>query len=225
VAPAHLRLSDHKPFEAGVIQCLVGTRALLGEGWDAQLANVLVDLTAAGTSVAVHQMRGRTLRLDPHLPRKVADNWDVVCVAPEHPNGANDYARFVRKHDRYFVPTTEGEIESGVSHVHHALSPFGPPAAATFSEINTTMMTRVEDRDGAYARWAIGAPYANTQIETVRMRFGQSVGLPGRNLWRHTPASTQLHPVRRALLPAAGLAIAGGVLGLLVGSTLEKDLL
>ena len=210
-----------RAFEEGVLQCLIGTRALLGEGWDAQRVNVLVDLTAAGTSVAVHQMRGRTLRLDPRLPRKVADNWDVVCVAAEHPKGDNDYVRFVRKHDQYFAPTTEGEIESGVSHVHHALSPFGPPEASTFADVNATMLTRAQDREGAYTRWAVGTPYENAQIETVRMRFGHSIGLPGRDLWRHTPATASGHPLRRAALTTAGIALAGGVLGLLLGSTLS----
>src|SRR5262249_16796745 len=98
-------------FQAGRSRCLVGTRGLLGEGWDARGVNVLVDLTAASTRTAVHQMRGRSLRLDPALPRKVADNWDVVCVDPDHPKGAADYARCVRKHEHYFAPTAEGEIE------------------------------------------------------------------------------------------------------------------
>jgi hypothetical protein len=52
------------------------------------------------------------------------------------------------------------------------------------------------------------------------MRFGRSIGLPGRNLWRHTPAATT-NPLRRGLTTIAGLALAGGVLGLLVGSTLS----
>src|SRR4051794_17163334 len=83
------------------------------------------------------------------------------------------------------------------------------------------MMTRVQDRDGAYARWAIGTPYANTQVETVRMRFWPVRGAAGT---RPVAPHTGLHPtspLRRALLPAAGLAMAGGVLGLLVGSTLS----
>ena len=58
----------------------------------------LVDLTGVTTTTSVHQMRGRSLRLDPELPRKVADNWDVVCIAPDHPMGLTDYSRFVRKH-------------------------------------------------------------------------------------------------------------------------------
>src|SRR5205823_2606036 len=114
-------------FEDGRSRCLVGTRGLLGEGWDARSVNVLLDLTGVTTTTSVHQMRGRSLRLDPELPRKVADNWDVVCIAPDYPMGLADYSRFVRKHRNYFGLTETGEIESGVSHVDSRLSPFGPP--------------------------------------------------------------------------------------------------
>ena len=69
--------------ESGVCGALIGTRALLGEGWDCPMVNCLVDLTVASTGVSVQQMRGRSLRLDPGDPSKLASNWDVVCVAPE----------------------------------------------------------------------------------------------------------------------------------------------
>jgi hypothetical protein len=234
LAPAHPQWRPRiyvplltRAFEEGIIQCLVGTRGLLGEGWDSQRVNVLVDLTAAGTTVAVHQMRGRSLRLDPSLPHKVADNWDVVCVAPDHPKGANDYVRFVHKHDHYFAPTTDGEIESGVSHVHHALSPFGPPELRACSEINSTMITRAHDRDGVYQRWAIGTPYENSQIETVRVRFGNSFGLPGKDLLRHASGSSPGigERIRRDALGIAAAAIGAGIFGLLVGFTFALNAL
>jgi superfamily II DNA or RNA helicase len=190
-------------YEAGRSRCLVGTRALMGEGWDARGVNVLIDLTAASTSTAVHQMRGRSLRLDPMLPRKVADNWDVVCVAPDHPKGAADYARFVRKHQHYYAPTAEGAIESGVSHVHPSLSPYGPPTADAFAAINAALLARARDRDAAYDRWAVGTPYANREIHTVRLRFARSLGLPGRRLLRAAPAAP---PGGLGLRPLAELA-------------------
>jgi superfamily II DNA or RNA helicase len=211
-----------RAFEDGQVQCLIGTRALLGEGWDAHRTNVLIDLTAAATTVAVHQMRGRTLRLDPTLPRKVGDNWDVVCVTPDHPKGANDYARFVRKHDHYFAPTVEGEIESGVSHVHHVLSPFGPPNSEAFGQVNSSMTERVQDREGAYTRWAVGTPYENLQIETVRLRFGKALGLPGTAILRHadTPSGS---PLRRHLLGIATATVGAATAGLLGGISVAFD--
>jgi superfamily II DNA or RNA helicase len=166
-------------FEEGRSRCLIGTRGLLGEGWDARTVNVLVDLTAAATSTSVHQMRGRSLRLDPHLPHKVADNWDVVCVAPEDAKGLADYGRFVRKHQDYFALTAAGEIECGVSHVDPALSPFGPPTAADTIALNGRTLARIGAREDSYEKWRIGEPYRNEQTETVRVHFARSIGLPG----------------------------------------------
>ena len=173
-------------FEQGHSCCLVGTRGLLGEGWDAKCVNVLVDLTAASTSTTVHQMRGRSLRLDPALPRKVADNWDVVCLAPERPKGTNDYARFVRKHRHYYAPTAEGEIESGVSHVHPGLSPYGPPPAERFAEMNRAQLARASAKEAARDLWQVGKPYENKETPTVRVRVAKPLGLPGHRLRRHS---------------------------------------
>ena len=117
----------------GTTTVLVGTRALLGEGWNCRPLNVLVDMTIATTGVSVQQMRGRTLRLDPADPEKVASNWDVVCVAPDLTRGTADYERFVRKHLHLFAPAEDGEVEAGPSHVHPELGPFTPPAVERFA--------------------------------------------------------------------------------------------
>ena len=207
-------------FEEGHVNCLVGTRGLLGEGWDAQSVNVVVDLTAAATSTSVHQMRGRSLRLDPALPHKVADNWDVVCVASEHAKGDADYARFVRKHRAYFALTAAGEIESGVSHVDPVLSPFGPPAESSFGDLNRGMLARVGERDDAYARWRIGQPYANIQAETVRVHLGRSPGAPGVNVTRHLPANRPTGQVRSAAIEGGALAALVALSGWMLGAAL-----
>jgi superfamily II DNA or RNA helicase len=122
-------------FTAGATRLLVGTRALLGEGWDAPCVNCLVDLSSATTAMSVVQSRGRALRLDPGDPDKIASNWDIVCVAPELARGTADYERFVRKHLHLFAPSEDGAIEAGPSHVHPALGPFAPPPAGAFDEI------------------------------------------------------------------------------------------
>ena len=48
----------------------------------------------------------------------MANNWDVVCIAPQLEKGLNDYHRFVRKHDCFFGISDDGHIERGVGHVH-----------------------------------------------------------------------------------------------------------
>lgn len=89
-------------FEAGHTRCLVGTRGIFGEGWDSLTLNTLVDLTAVTTSTTVQQLRGRSIRLDPAWPRKVAHNWDVVCVATGFEKGDSDLKRFSQRHNRYW---------------------------------------------------------------------------------------------------------------------------
>ncbi|ALJ19424.1 hypothetical protein [Microbacterium sp. No. 7] len=86
----------------GDLQVVVGTRGLFGEGWDCPAVNTLVDLTAVATASAVQQLRGRTLRLDPAWPGKVAHNWTVTGLLPPELGlrAAPDAARLRRKHER-----------------------------------------------------------------------------------------------------------------------------
>ncbi len=157
-------------FTQGSTQLLVGTRALLGEGWDAPCVNCLVDLSAATTAVSVMQSRGRTLRLDASDPEKIASNWDIVCLAPELARGTADYERFVRKHLHLFAPSEDGAIEAGPSHVHPALGPFAAPPDSSFDEINRAMIQRAADHELARERWGIGQPYTGAELQTLVIR-------------------------------------------------------
>lgn len=91
-----------RAFERGITKCLVGTRGILGEGWDALSLNTLIDLTSVTTATSVQQLRGRTIRKDPIWPEKVAHNWDVICVAQGFERGDIDLRRFRRRHDHYW---------------------------------------------------------------------------------------------------------------------------
>jgi superfamily II DNA or RNA helicase len=164
-------------FAEGGCRCLVGTRALLGEGWDAPAVNVVIDLTAAATPTSVVQARGRALRLDQAWAEKVADNWAVVCVTDGHPKGAADYDRFVRKHDRYFALSETGDIISGVAHVDPSLSPFELPTPENLAALNARMLIRAGERSAARDRWNIGEPYADEPVATVTV-IARGFGLP-----------------------------------------------
>ena len=198
----------------GTTGTLVGTRALLGEGWDCPAVNVLVDLGMAATGVSVHQSRGRSLRLDPEDPRKLSSNWDVVCVAPELVRGTADYERFVRRHLHLFAPADDGEIEAGPSHVHPELSPFAPPAAERFAAINRDMLARAGAGDEARARWRLGTPYRGAELRTVvaRPRAATTVeaepGEPGT-----LPPISQRVPLGAGAAGAVGAAAVAAVAG------------
>jgi len=146
-------------FESGRCQILIGTRGLLGEGWNAPTVNTLIDLTAATTATSVVQTRGRALRVDPAWPGKVATNWSVVCASDEHPGGAADWDRFVRKHTGFLAVDHTGQIVDGVAHVADEFSPYAPPGTQEFDTANADMLERSANRDDVRKAWRVGEPY------------------------------------------------------------------
>jgi superfamily II DNA or RNA helicase len=124
-------------FEQGVTRCLVGTRGIFGEGWDALRLNTLVDLTSVTTRTGVQQIRGRTLRLDPAWRRKVAHNWDVVCVSRRFDKGDSDLRRFVARHAHTWGVVVSsrfreltGAVGEAMGRLEAGIDP-GPPAAVS----------------------------------------------------------------------------------------------
>ena len=118
-------------FDRGVVRCLIGTRGILGEGWDSLSLNTLIDLTSVTTSTSVQQLRGRTIRIDPAWQRKVAHNWDVVCVARSFKKGDVDLKRLVARHGRYWGIVVKSQLDQTLADTGAALiAPVGVQAAA-----------------------------------------------------------------------------------------------
>ena len=67
-------------FNQGAITALVGTQALLGEGWDAPSINTLILASYVGSYMLSNQMRGRAIRINPDQPDKVANIWHLVAL-------------------------------------------------------------------------------------------------------------------------------------------------
>lgn len=167
-------------FQRGLTKCLVGTRGLLGEGWDANKINVLVDLTTVTTSMTVNQLRGRSIRLDPQEPEKLANNWDVVCIAPEFSKGLDDYKRFIGKHKTLYGITDDGAIEKGVGHVHAAFTELKPEGLEdSVNVLNEDMLARVDQRAEVRQRWRIGEPYQDKPIRALEVRPIKAAGGSG----------------------------------------------
>lgn len=164
-------------FQRGITRCLVGTRGLLGEGWDANKINCLIDLTTVTTSMTVNQLRGRSIRLDPAEPLKVANNWDVVCLAPEFSKGLDDYRRFRLKHQRLYGVTDDGAIEKGVGHVHPAFTQMRPEGLeGSTSLLNAEMLARAARRQTCRDLWQVGKPYRNQPLRTLEIKLAKEPG-------------------------------------------------
>lgn len=175
-------------FEAGRTQVLVGTRGLLGEGWNARGVSTLIDLTTATTLTAVVQTRGRALRTDPTWPDKVATNWTVVCVSEAHLKGDNDWSRLVRKHQGFHGVDADGDIVDGVAHIDASFSPFAPPPVASFDALNARMLIAAADREAIRDAWAVGEPYEDITLASLRVRPSHAVRVaPGDEVVALTP--------------------------------------
>ncbi len=177
--PRYYSLMITELFQEGFTRCIVGTRGLLGEGWDASRINVLVDMTTVTTSMSINQLRGRSIRLDKEWKEKVANNWDIVCIADEFTKGFDDYERFKQKHKQLYGVCDDGTIEKGVGHVHAAFNDVRPEGISEgMSLFNEEMVRRAMTRDHTRELWGIGQPFGTESKPAVeaKARSGFSSG-------------------------------------------------
>lgn len=67
-------------FQEGLIQVVIGTKSLLGEGWDAPCVNSLILASFVGSFMLSNQMRGRAIRVWPEDPDKTSNIWHLVSI-------------------------------------------------------------------------------------------------------------------------------------------------
>lgn len=157
-------------FEQGELQILIGTKSLLGEGWDAPCINSLILASFVGSFVLSNQMRGRAIRIDRNHPDKVSNIWHLVTVEPEHlitggfleRNGilggenpnilvSNDYEVLVRRFDCFMGPNySTGKIESGIDRLTSIKAPYGKEG---IDRINAEMLAESRQREKLCRNW------------------------------------------------------------------------
>ena len=69
-----------KLFKESDVSVLVGTVALIGEGWDAPFVNTLIMASSISSYVTSNQIRGRAIRIDKNNLSKEANIWHLVCL-------------------------------------------------------------------------------------------------------------------------------------------------
>jgi len=73
-----------KLFEQSNISVLIGTIALIGEGWDAPFVNSLIMATYVSSYVTSNQLRGRAIRINKLDKNKFSNIWHLVCLESEN---------------------------------------------------------------------------------------------------------------------------------------------
>lgn len=142
-----------KLFADGLIKVIVGTKSLLGEGWDEPSINSLVLASFVGSFMLSNQMRGRAIRVNSN-PNKTANIWHLVCVTNnEETTFINnlDYQMLQRRF-RAFVGLDYDKdiIESGIDRLSIVKEPF---TKEQIELINTKMEERASNRLSLIAAW------------------------------------------------------------------------
>ena len=106
-------------FNAGDLTVLVGTQALLGEGWDAPSINSLILSSTVSSYMLSNQMRGRAIRIDKNHPDKVSNIWHLATYDPKFGNYSFDLEQLATRFEGYEAPSYFGnhEIVSGIERV------------------------------------------------------------------------------------------------------------
>ncbi len=157
-------------FQEGGIEVLVGTKSLLGEGWDAPAINTLVLASYVGSFVLSNQMRGRAIRTEKGNAEKTGNIWHLACVDPTVARGGEDIARLKRRF-RSFVGVCVGNepvIENGIGRMNLPDNLWQP---RVLDETNAAMMMTAADRRGVSERWHQALLKGINLVEEIKIPF------------------------------------------------------
>jgi hypothetical protein len=138
-------------FARGEIEILVGTKSLLGEGWDAPSINTLVLASFVGSFMVSNQMRGRAIRIDHQKPDKVSNIWHLATVEKDMVDAGHDFEMLKRRFQA-FVGVSMGEhsIENGFERMNIGSPPF---SERDIKNINEKVIFSAQDRTSTKEAW------------------------------------------------------------------------
>ena len=148
-------------FQRGRIQVLVGTKSLLGEGWDAPCVNSLILGSFVGSFMLSNQMRGRAIRIWPGHPEKTSNIWHLVAVQAQalitlpgeepRPESNQDLQTLSRRMEHFLgLAYNQESIETGLDRLDFPKPPF---RKKQISEYNERVKSLSKDRAGLRKKW------------------------------------------------------------------------
>ncbi len=157
-------------FQDGEIEILIGTKSLLGEGWDAPAINSLILASFVGSFVLSNQMRGRAIRTYRNNIHKTGNIWHLVCADPASASGGDDLDLLKRRF-RSFVGVSyheNGGIENGTGRL---LLPAAPYSNDAIAAANRETLLLAADRESLKQRWQKALQKGTTLVEEIKVPF------------------------------------------------------
>lgn len=146
-------------FQKGFINILIGTKSLLGEGWDSPCINSLILASFVGSFMLSNQMRGRAIRIDKTNLQKASNIWHLVTVEPQELSKLSsdneitggDYDTVKQRFECFLAPAYHSNvIESGIERIDILKPPYNKTG---FDNINRQMLSIASDRETMKERW------------------------------------------------------------------------
>ncbi|WP_316846284.1 DEAD/DEAH box helicase family protein [Pedobacter psychrodurus] len=157
-------------FEEGEIEVLIGTKSLLGEGWDAPAINSLILASFVGSFVSSNQMRGRAIRTQNGNTDKTGNIWHLVTIDPTAKTGGDDFDLLKRRF-KSFVGVSfkqEPSIENGLNRLN---LPENINQIAEAEKKNIEMFAYAADRKSLKKRWETALEVGVNLIEEIKIPF------------------------------------------------------
>ena len=172
-------------FQRGRIQVLVGTKSLLGEGWDAPCVNSLILGSFVGSFMLSNQMRGRAIRTWQGHPEKTSNIWHLVAIQPEplitlsgeEPtlDSNQDLQTLSRRMEHFLgLAYNQESIETGLDRLDFPKPPF---RKKQIREYNERVKSLSKDRAGLRKKWQDALVVAD-QFEIVTEVAAQQQKIP-----------------------------------------------
>lgn len=196
-------------FQRGEIEILIGTKSLLGEGWDAPAINSLILASFVGSFVLSNQMRGRAIRTQNGNGNKTGNIWHLVCIDPTSPTGGDDFDLLKRRF-RSFVGVSfkeEPGIENGIGRLN---LPENIHYKEEAEKKNLEMFTHAGDRESLQQRWKEALATGVNLVEEIKIPF------PEEREYK-TVKSMYLNNTIKNLMAMLGFSILGYLEGILQG--------
>lgn len=157
-------------FQRGEIEILIGTKSLLGEGWDAPAINSLILASFVGSFVLSNQMRGRAIRTQNGNGDKTGNIWHLVCIDPTSPTGGDDFDLLKRRFKSFVGVSFREEpgIENGIDRLN---LPENIQHKDVTEKKNLEMFTYAGDRESLKQRWKDALATGVNLVEEIKIPF------------------------------------------------------
>lgn len=157
-------------FQEGIIKILVGTKSLLGEGWDAPAMNTLILASYVGSFVSSNQMRGRAIRVDANAAHKTGTIWHLACIDPTREDGGKDLEKLQRRFEAF-----SGVSVAGTTYIENGLERLQLPTKfyidTDLDKLNDGMVQLANERSKLKARWFDAISKGSVLVREVKVPY------------------------------------------------------